>query len=387
MTSISESIGFDIGYIGQLQTENLLLRGKIEELNIIATNLQQQVAKLSEPPLILANVIEIIDKGRVVIRTAPAGPCFIVNVPDNEFSLAPGDRVAMPSNGFTISEKLTEETDEIANAMQVVLKPDVTFAEIGGLGSIVQDIKDVIELPLLRPEVFREIGIEAPKGVLLYGPPGTGKTMIAKAIANETNSCFIKITASELARKYIGEGAKLVRNIFKLAKKNAPTIIFLDEIDAIASNRMDANTVGDREVQRTLMQLLAEIDGFDSLENVRIVAATNRIDILDSALLRPGRFDRIIEIPFPDHVARKEIFNVYVSRMKISGDVKIDRLINDSEGLSGADIKSVCTEAGLKAIRENRNSVNPGDFEYAIKKVLDNAEDENTKEVNAKMYA
>ncbi len=386
MSSITDSITGESVYIGRLQSENILLRTKIEELNGIVLNLQKQVTKLSAPPYVLAEVVEIVDARRVVIRTTNAGPAFIIEVP-NEFSVRPGDRVLMPANGFSIVEKLPEETDEIANAMQVFEKPDVNFSEIGGLSSIVQDVKDVVELPLLNPEVFRDMGIDPPKGVLLHGPPGTGKTMIAKAVARETNSSFIKITASELARKYIGEGAKLVRNVFKLAKSKSPAIIFIDEIDAIASNRMDANTIGDREIQRTLMQLLSEIDGFDNLANVRIIAATNRIDILDSAILRPGRFDRIIEIPLPDETARREIFKIYLSKMKLSDDVNVELLVKSTNDLSGADIKAVCTEAGMNAIRNNKNRADSTDFTFATKKVLDKPKKQVVKEVNMKMYA
>lgn len=385
MTSITDSSIPEAVFIGHLQAENVALRSKIGELNNTVANLQEKIKKASSPPYVMADIIEILDKNRVVIRTTNAGPSFIVNVPKNIF-VKPGDRVVMPSNGFNIIEKLAEETDEIANAMQIFEKPDITFNEIGGLDSIIRDVKDVVELPLLKPEVFIEMGIDAPKGVLLHGPPGTGKTMIAKAVANETNSTFIKITASELARKYIGEGAKLVRNIFRLARKKAPAIIFIDEIDAIASNRMDANTIGDREIQRTLMQLLAEIDGFDNLENVRIIAATNRLDILDSAVLRPGRFDRLIEIPFPDADARRDIFKIYLSRMKLGSDVKIETLIKETENLGGADIKAIATEAGMNAIRENKNKADMDDFMYAINKVADKPQKNAVKEVNTKMY-
>lgn len=386
MSSLTESTIAESAYMGRLQSENILLRTKIEELNGLVYNLQKQVSKLSAPPYVLADVVEIVDRKRVVIRTTNAGPSFIVDVPD-EFFVKPGDRVLMPANGFSIVEKLSEETDEIANAMQVFEKPDVNFNEIGGMSSIIRDVKDVVELPLLNPEVFRDMGIDAPKGVLLHGPPGTGKTMIAKAVAKETNSTFIKITASELARKYIGEGAKLVRNVFKLAKSKSPAIIFIDEIDAIASNRMDANTIGDREIQRTLLQLLSEIDGFDNLESVRIIAATNRIDILDSAILRPGRFDRIIEIPLPDESARREIFKIYLTKMKLSDEVDIDLLVKSTNSLSGADIKAICTEAGMNAIRNSKSRADSEDFKFATKKVLDKPKKEVVKEVNMKMYA
>ncbi|MFQ5887710.1 MAG: AAA family ATPase, partial [Candidatus Hydrothermarchaeales archaeon] len=237
---------------------------------------------------------------------------------------------------------------------------------------------------LLKPELFEKVGIEPPKGVLLYGPPGTGKTLLAKAVAHETNSAFIKLIGSELVRKYIGEGARLVRELFKLAEEKAPSILFIDEVDAIGAKRMESATSGDREVQRTLMQLLAEMDGFNVRGDVRIIAATNRPDIIDPAMLRPGRFDRLIEVQLPDYVGRKEIFKIHTRKMNLSKDVDINELANKTEVASGADIKSICMEAGMFTIRDGREEITFKDFENAIDKVLGKFE-EGKREVGV-MY-
>jgi len=214
------------------------------------------------------------------------------------------------------------------------------------------------------------MGIEPPKGVLLYGPPGCGKTLLAKAVAHESKATFIRLIASELAQKFIGEGARLVREVFALARKKAPSIVLIDEIDAIGAKRLDVGTSGEREIHRTLTQLLAELDGFDPLDNVKVIATTNRIDILDPALLRPGRFDKVIEIPLPDLRGRYEIFKVHTRRMPLAEDVNLHELARLSEGATGADIRAICTEAGLNAIRNRRRIVMMEDFIKAINKVL-----------------
>ncbi|WP_292320444.1 CDC48 family AAA ATPase [Caldisphaera sp.] len=246
--------------------------------------------------------------------------------------------------------------------------PEVHWEDIGGLDYQIREVKETVELPLLNPELFKKVGIEPPKGILLVGPPGTGKTLLAKAVAHNTNATFIRTVGSELVRKYIGEGARLVRELFDLSREKSPSILFIDEIDAIGSRRLDMSTSGDREVQRTLMQLLAEMDGFDPLGNVKIIAATNRPDILDEALIRPGRFDRIIEIPMPNQEAREKIFKIHTKKMNLR-DVDFKYLAETTQGMSGADIKAICTEAGMNAIRENRDYVIPKDFAKAIEKV------------------
>jgi proteasome regulatory subunit len=270
--------------------------------------------------------------------------------------------------------------------MEVEERPTVTYSDIGGLGEQIQEIKETVELPLLHPELFEKVGIEPPKGVLLFGPPGTGKTLLAKAVAHETNSTFIRLIGSELVRKYIGEGARLVRELFKMAMEKAPSIIFIDELDAIGAKRTEASTSGDREVQRTLMQLLAEMDGFNARNNVRFIGATNRLDIIDHAMLRPGRFDRLIEVILPDIEARQSIYAIHTRNMNIDAEVKIKDLANLTEEASGADIKSICTEAGMFAIRENRDTVLKADFEHAIDKVMKSKEEGTIREAAGVMY-
>jgi proteasome regulatory subunit len=263
----------------------------------------------------------------------------------------------------------------MVGASEIEERPDVSFREIGGLSPQIQELKEVVELPLLRPDLFRDVGIDPPKGVLLVGPPGCGKTLLAKAIARETKATFLRMVGSELVQKYIGEGSRMVRELFQLAKERAPSILFLDEVDSIAGRRTDSSTSADREVHRTLIQLLAELDGFDNLGDVRIIAATNRPDILDHAILRPGRLDRIIEIPLPDPASRKEIFKIHTKRMSVKKEVSLEELAAMTESFNGAQIKAVCTEAGMFAIRDERRKVNLKDFREAIKKVRESAAD------------
>jgi proteasome regulatory subunit len=253
-----------------------------------------------------------------------------------------------------------------------MITPDakrVTFKDVAGLQEEKEDLEEIVTF-LKEPEKFRQVGARIPKGVILVGPPGTGKTLLAKAVANETNATFIKIVASEFVKKYIGEGARLVREVFELAKEKAPAIIFIDELDAVAAKRLKSSTSGDREVQRTLMQLLAELDGFESRGDIGIIGATNRPDILDPALLRPGRFDRFIEVPLPNVDGRREILKIHTKNMSLDEEVSIDLLADITEDLSGADLKAVCTEAGMFANREKRDKITVADFMDAIDKVM-----------------
>jgi proteasome regulatory subunit len=259
----------------------------------------------------------------------------------------------------------------VVTGAEIIDKPDLTYDDIGGLKQQMMELREAVEDPLLRPDLYAKVGIDPPKGVLLVGPPGTGKTLMAKAVANATEATFIRLVGSELVQKYIGEGARLVRELFDLAKEKAPSIIFIDELDSVGAKRLDVATSGDREVQRTLMQLLAELDGFTPTSNIKIIGATNRPDILDDALLRPGRFDRIIEIGLPDMEGREEIFRIHVSGMNTDDDVIVRTLADITEGSSGAEIKSICTEAGMLAIRDNRDTVTMDDFFRAKTKVLE----------------
>lgn len=332
---------------------------------------RNQVEKMMTPPLVEATVLEVLDDDRAIVKST-TGPNLVVRVlgsVDRE-ALRPGVRVALNQRGSAIVEVLPTREDPYVRAMEVIERPNVRWEDVGGLEDVKQLVKEVVELPLKYPEMFKEVGIEPPKGILLYGPPGTGKTLIAKAVAGETNATFIKLVASELAQKFVGEGARIVREVFALARKKAPSIILIDEIDAIAGKRMEVGTSGEREINRTLTQLLAELDGFDPLDRVKVIATTNRLDVIDPALLRPGRFDRIIEVPLPDYSGRLEIFRIHTRRMKLGKDVDLAHLAKITEGATGADIKAICTEAGYNAIRARRKVVKMEDFLKAAESVL-----------------
>ncbi|NAZ11603.1 MAG: proteasome-activating nucleotidase [Desulfurococcales archaeon] len=359
-----------VEYVKYLEKKVRELEQQVIRLKQEAAYYKQELEKMMAPPLIEATVLDVLPDGRVIVRSS-TGPNLVVTVNDNidRSKLKPGASVAINQRGSTIIEVLPDREDPYVKAMEVIEKPQVKYSDIGGLEEQIREIRETIELPLLKPELFQKIGIEPPKGVLLYGPPGTGKTLLAKAVAGETNSTFIRVVASEFVQKFIGEGARIVREVFELARRKAPSIIFIDEIDAIAAKRIDVGTSGEREVQRTLMQLLAEMDGFDPLGNVKIIAATNRIDILDPAILRPGRFDRIIYVPLPDEKGRYEIFMIHTRKMNLAKDVSLSQLAKITEGFSGADIKAACVEAGYNAIRNGRDVVTMKDFLDAVEKI------------------
>jgi len=361
--NISEYVKYLEKKIKELEEEKLVLKREVKYY-------KEEMEKLLAPPLIEGVLLDILPDGRAVVKSS-SGPNLIVSIGGNvpKEKLYPGVIVAINQRGSSIVEVLPDREDPYVKAMEVVERPDVSYLDIGGLSKQIEEIREAVELPLLKPDLFRKIGIEPPKGVLLYGPPGTGKTLLAKAVAHETKATFIRVVGSEFVQKFIGEGARIVREVFELAKRKAPSIIFIDEIDAIAAKRIDIGTSGEREVQRTMMQLLAEMDGFDPLGNVKIIAATNRIDILDPAILRPGRFDRIIEVPLPDKKGRLEIFKVHLKKMSIGRDVELEKLAELSDGFVGAEIKAVCVEAGYFAIREGRSFVEMDDFIRAIDKV------------------
>jgi proteasome regulatory subunit len=356
--------------VRSLETEKQLVDSERIRLERELHSLRTEIEKARQPPLIAAQVIDIMEDGRAVVKSS-TGPNFVVyiskTIPKNLF---PGARVALNQRTFSIVEILPQAKDPFVRGMEVEIAPPVTYNDIGGLNDQIQEIRETVELPLSHPEVFEEIGIDPPKGVLLCGPPGSGKTLVAQAVARETKSTFLRIIGSEFVQKFIGEGARLVREVFQLAREKSPSIVFIDEIDAVASRRLEVATSGDREVQRTLMQLLSVLDGFDARGDVRIVAATNRPDILDPALLRPGRFDRVIEFPFPDEKARLEIFRIHTRRMNLAEDFDYNAVVRATDGATGADIKSICTEAGMFAIREFRRKIEQTDFEKGISKVL-----------------
>jgi proteasome regulatory subunit len=334
--------------------------------------MRSEMERLKSPPLIIGSIKDILADGRVIVKSS-TGPDFIVStseyVPPEDLEV--GARVALNKQTLAVMGVLPPSLDPIVIGAEIIEKPTISYNDIGGLEEQILEVREAVEDPLLRPELYKKVGIDPPKGVLLVGPPGTGKTLIAKAVAHQTNATFIRFVGSELVQKYIGEGARLVRELFEMAKEKAPSIVFIDELDSIGAKRLEVATSGDREVQRTLMQLLAEMDGFNPISDVKIVAATNRPDILDEALLRPGRFDRIIEIPIPNYDGRNQIFRIHMTRMAVDQTVRHADLALKTDGATGADIKAICTEAGMFAIRDNRESVCMSDFERAIVKVLE----------------
>lgn len=357
--------------IREQESEILLLREIVKKYKEELEYYKAQVEKLMAPPLIEATLLEVLPNDRALVKSS-SGPVLIVQILEtvDRSVLRPGASVALNQRGSTIVEVLPKIEDPYVKAFEVIERPNISYSDIGGLEEQILELRESVELPLKNPHIFRAMGIEPPRGVLLYGPPGCGKTLLAKAVAHEVNATFIRIVASELAQKFIGEGARIVKEVFSLARKKAPSIVLIDEIDAIASRRLDVGTSGEREIHRTLTQLLAELDGFDPLGNVRVIATTNRIDVLDPAILRPGRFDRIIEIPLPNTRGRYEIFKIHTRRMPLASDVDLAELSRITEGATGSDIKAVCTEAALRAVRMGRNIVCRDDFIRAIEKVL-----------------
>jgi proteasome regulatory subunit len=362
--------------IRTLETEKQLLEVQRNKLEEDRDNLRLELQKLKQPPLFTGTLLEVLDNGKAIVKSS-TGPSFVVvvdsSIPQN--TLLPNSRVALHQRNFAILEILPQSTDPLVRSMEIDTKPSETYADIGGLKDQLLDLRETVELPLLQPELFEEVGIEPPKGVLLHGPPGSGKTLMVKAIAHETQATFIRVIGSELVQKYIGEGARLVREVFSYARDNSPSILFIDELDAIGSKRLDIATSGDREVQRTLMQLLSELDGFSPRGDVKIIGATNRVDILDPALLRPGRFDRHIEVPMPSIEERFEILKIHTRTMKIDKKVDFNKIATQMENASGADIRAITQEAGMFAIRERRRMVKSKDFDEAITKVLTKKDD------------
>ena len=355
------------GTLSKLQEESMMLREMFNTANSELTNLRK-------PALLVADVVQVM--GDKAVIKLPNGNKFYCYISKEVKELKADDVVLADQKTLNVVEKINLSNNWDVEQFVIMEKPSESWQEVGGLKNEIQEVKEVIELPLLKPQLFEKVGIQPPKGVLLYGPPGTGKTLLAKAVANSTKATFIEVVGSELVQKFIGEGAKLVKDIFELARKKAPSIIFIDELDALAATRMDTGTSGEREVNRTFMQLLAELDGFSFLGNVKIIAATNRPDILDQAILRPGRLDRLIEVGLPNEEGRLEILKVHTRRMNTK-KVSLKEVVKEMDGFSGAEVRSACTEAGYFAIRENRDHVTKQDFFSAIEKIrFEDEEDE-----------
>jgi len=350
----------------QLLTDKIFLENECSRLKKRANRLEEEISNLQSPPFVVGQLQDTM-KDNAIVRSSN-GTVFMVSINNyiEKDKLVPGARVALNQDNLSIIDVLNDAWDPLVSSAEIIEAPDVSFDDIGGLSEQIKQIRQAIELPIENPAAFEKFGIESPKGVLLAGPPGTGKTLLAKAVASSTNATFLGIVGSELAQKYIGEGGRMVRELFDLASQKAPSIIFIDEIDSIGSKRLDSTTSGDREVQRTLMQLLAEMDGFESVKNVKIIAATNRPELLDAALLRSGRFDRIVTLPLPDKIARESILNVHTKNTPLSKNVDLSFISNNTDGFSGAELKSVIVESAMNAISNKRNKVNKTDIMKSI---------------------
>jgi len=348
---------------------------KLKPVDEQLSNEQESVNDLMGTPTMIGTLDEIIDDNHAIVSTNHGSQYYtnICSFVDKD-QIEPGCTVILNNKTMSVVGLLSDDTDNMIEVMKVQKAPEESYADIGGLDKQIQEIKESVELPLTNPEMYETVGIMPPKGVILYGPPGTGKTLLAKAVANHTKATFLRIVGSEMIKKYLGEGPKLVRELFQAASDNAPCIIFIDEIDAVGSKRYNAQSGGEREIQRTMLELLNQLDGFDDRGDVKVIMATNRIDQLDPALLRPGRIDRKIEFPLPDDKTKKKIFELQTSKMTIAPDVNIDQYVDANS--SGADIKAICTEAGLLALRERRKMVTHKDFLKAKDSLLAKKDDD-----------
>ncbi|VVC00674.1 Proteasome-activating nucleotidase [uncultured archaeon] len=351
-----------------LEAERQFTGAKLTAMQIEMERLHKEISEMQATPLLIGTIHEVLPDRKAIVKNSNGLEFLVSASRGTENELEPGKRVAMNQRNLLIMKVFPENKDWRVNAMEVIERPSTTFSQIGGLEKEINELNEAVILPLLSPESFEHLGIEPPNGVLLHGAPGTGKTMLAKAVANRAKATFISLSGTDLVRKYIGEGAKLVRDVFRLAQEKRPAIIFIDEIDSVGSQRF-ATANGDREVQRTMMQLLSEMDGFHELRDVKVIAATNRIDMLDTALLRPGRFDRVIEVPLPEKEGREKILGIHAAKMNIEENFAFAEVAGLCDGFSGADLKMVCTEAGMFALRGNRRKVSLSDFSEACRKI------------------
>lgn len=351
-------------------------------LNAQVRMLREELHHLQEPGSYVGEVVKQMSEQKVLVKINPEGK-YVVGLEKGMDinALKPNTRVALRNDSYTLHKILPTKVDPLVSLMKVEAVPDSTYDMIGGLEKQVMEIKEVIELPIKHPELFESLGVAQPKGVLLYGPPGTGKTLLARAVAHHTDCTFIRVSGAELVQKYIGEGSRMVRELFVMAREAAPSIIFMDEIDSIGSSRGGGGGGGggggDSEVQRTMLELLNQLDGFEPAQNIKVIMATNRIDILDAALLRPGRIDRKIEFPNPNLENRVSIMQIHSRRMNLLRNIDLKVVGEKMNGASGAECKAVCTEAGMFALRERRVHVTQEDFEMAVSKVMKKDTDSN----------
>ncbi|XP_063934130.1 26S proteasome regulatory subunit 6B-like [Zophobas morio] len=332
---------------------------------------QEEVKRIQSVPLVIGQFLEAVDQNSGIVGSTTGSNYYvkILSTLDREL-LKPNSSVALHKHSNALVDILPPEADSLITMMKSDERPNVTYSDIGGLDSQKQEIREAVELPLTHHDLYKQIGIDPPRGVLMYGPPGTGKTMLAKAVAHHTTASFIRVVGSEFVQKYLGEGPRMVRDVFRLAKENAPSIVFIDEIDAIATKRFDAQTGADREVQRILLELLNQLDGFEQIHSVKVIMATNRADTLDPALLRPGRLDRKIEFPLPDRRQKRLIFQTICSKMNLSEEVDLEDFVARPDKISAAEIAMICQEAGMQAVRKNRYVILPKDFEKGYRTIV-----------------
>ncbi|GMI41556.1 hypothetical protein TrCOL_g6507 [Triparma columacea] len=359
-----------------LQIQEDLVKAEMKQLKRELLRAAEEIKRIQSVPLVIGQFNELIDSNYGVVSSTAGSSYYvrILSTIDRE-DLKPNTSVALHRHSHSVVDVLPPESDSTVQLMAE--KPKISYKDIGGMDQQKQEVREAIELPLLQHHLYTQIGIDPPRGVLLYGPPGTGKTMMAKAVANATSATFISMVGSEFVQKYLGEGPRMVRDVFRLARENSPCVVFIDEIDAIATKRFDAQTGADREVQRILLELLTQMDGFDQATNVKVIMATNRADTLDPALLRPGRLDRKIEFPNPDRRQKRMVFQAATSKMNLSDELDLEDYVNRAEKISCADVASICAEAGLQAVRENRYVVLPKDFDAAYKKAVSNNDREH----------
>lgn len=361
-----------------VQSETRILASEVSNIKHEIRNMNAQINENTEKiklnkqlPYLVGSVIEKFDEeGSAVVLTSTRVSSYLPMIGLVETKdVKPGDLVALHKETNIIFNKLPPNYDTKVKAMELDSRPSETYEDVGGLERQIEELNEAVVLPLTHPERFARLKIKPPKGVLMYGPPGTGKTLMARACASRTNATFLKLAGPQLVQMYIGDGARLVRDAFALAKEKSPTIIFIDEIDAIGTKRVDSDRTGDREVQRTMLELLNQLDGFSVSDDVKVIAATNRVDILDPALLRSGRIDRKIEFPLPNTEGRKRILQIHARRMVV-GNVNFDEIARSTEGFNGAQCKAVCVEAGMAALRKNRKEICQADFVDGIQEVL-----------------
>ncbi len=341
---------------------------EIEKLKKMLDEYQSFLDQMKKQPLIIGSVERVLKDGRIIASHAPGNRVLLQ--PNTFLKPEAGDSVVLHGQSLQILDILSKKIRDHVVGMELIESPSVSFEDIGGLDPQIEAIREIIELPLLHRELFEQIGIDPPTGALLSGPPGTGKTLLAKAIATSTHARFIHLVGSDLVQKFIGEGSRMVREVFSLAKENLPAIIFIDEIDAIAVKRTSEVYKGDREVQRTFMQLLSELDGFANKEGIMFIAATNREDVLDPAILRPGRFDRIIKFGLPNEEARLMILKIHSRKMNFD-HVDLEEIAKKTEGFSGAHIKALVTEAGIKCLRDRGTKIIQAHFNKALSEIVD----------------